>query len=199
MGKRRATPNWRTVIVAALCTFLLTAPASTPAQAAELAGVTLPDFLKIDGRDASLVGVGLRKVFVVKVYVCGLYMESPTNVPVEVIEADMPKGMIIHFLYKLSPEKLRKEYRNKIEENSPERSDDLNRRIDEFIDMFTDPTQKGDEFIYTYIPGDGVTVSIAGEIKGTIPGDDFMKSLFKVWFGEKPFDKKMKKELLGLK
>ncbi len=198
MGKGRILLNWRIIVVAALCTLLLTAPVFTPAQAGELVGVTLADSLKIDGKDASLVGMGLRKVLFIKVYVSGLYMESPTNVPTEVIEADMPKGMIVHFLYKLSAKKLKKEYRNKIEENTPERSDDLNRSIDKFIDMFTDPTQKGDEFIYTYIPGDGVTVSLGGKTKGTVPGDDFMKALFRVWFGEKPFDEKLKKSLLGL-
>ncbi len=198
MDKCRTLLNWQIVVVAALCTLLLTAPVPTPAQAGELAGVTLANSLKINDVDASLVGMGLRKVFVIKVYVSGLYMESPTNVPAKVIEADMPKGMIVHFLYKLSAEKLKKEYRHKIEENTPERSDDLNRRIDKFIDMFTDPTQKGDEFIYTYIPGDGVTISIGGKTKGTISGDDFMKALFRVWFGEKPFDKKLKKGLLGL-
>ncbi len=198
MDKCRTLLNWQIVVVAALCTLLLTAPVPTPAQAGELAGVTLANSLKINDVDASLVGMGLRKVFVIKVYVSGLYMESPTNVPAEVIEADMPKGMVVHFLYKLSAKKLKKEYRHKIEENTPERSDDLNRRIDKFIDMFTDPTQKGDEFIYTYIPGDGVTISIGGKTKGTISGDDFMKALFRVWFGEKPFDKKLKKGLLGL-
>ncbi len=97
MGKRRTTLNWRTVVVAALCTFLLTAPASTPAQAAELAGVTMADSIKIGGEESSLVGMGIRKKTIIKVYVAGLYMENPSKDAAIIIGTDQARGMVMHF------------------------------------------------------------------------------------------------------
>ena len=43
-------------------------------HAASLAGVTLPDTAQVAGTTLVLNGLGLRKKFVVKVYVAGLYL-----------------------------------------------------------------------------------------------------------------------------
>jgi hypothetical protein len=44
--------------------------------AGTLADVTLPDTVQVGGRTLVLNGLGLRKKFVVKVYVAGLYLEQ---------------------------------------------------------------------------------------------------------------------------
>ena len=51
----------------------------TTAVGGELAGVTLPDTLKAGDRTLKLNGLGLRKKSIVKVYVGGLYLESPSK------------------------------------------------------------------------------------------------------------------------
>jgi len=39
-------------------------------------------------------------------------------------------------------------------------------------------------------------VKIAGESKGTVPGADFMRALWRIWFGRRPADKDLKKAVL---
>ncbi len=192
--------NRQLISVTIACILFVVGFALTPALAGGLAGVTLPDSMNIGGKDCQLVGMGLREatIFKIKAYVSGLYMESATSDPARVIGSEQAKGMIVHFIYKkISARKLKNEYAEKIEENTPKRSESLNRRIDQFLNMFTDPALAGDEFVYTYVPGTGTTIAIAGKKKETIPGPDFMMALFRVWFGDKPFDVNLKKGLLG--
>lgn len=169
-----------------------------PGPAAELAGVTMPDTIDVAGDKVQLVGQGLRKILFIKVYVSGLYLEKPTSDPAEVINSEQAKRLVLEWKYKeVKAEKLQKEYRERIEANTPERSADLDARIDRFISFFSGKAVRGDRFIYTYQPGVGTEVSLSGAAKGTIEGADFMKALFKVWFGEDPFDNKLKRGLLG--
>ena len=187
--------RWLWIIPAAVIVTVL----AGPAQAGELAGVTMPDRIEIEGRSCELNGMGLRKILIVKVYVSGLYLENPVADADEVINSDQTKRLIVDWIYKKGAgiEKLQKEYRERIEANTPERSGELDSKIDRFISTFTKPVVGGDKFIYTYVPGKGTSISLSGEEKGTIEGEDFMKALFRVWFGQKPFDKKLKKGLLG--
>lgn len=166
--------------------------------AAELADISMPDSMNISGENCVLVGQGLRKVLFIKIYVSGLYMATPLHRADAVINSNQIKRLIVHWKYKnVGTRKLQKEYREKIEENTPARSEELNRKIDHFIALFTKPAVKNDQFIYTYEPGKGTLISLSGEDKGRIEGEDFMRALFRVWFGEKPFDKNLKKGLLG--
>ncbi|GBE15069.1 MAG TPA: hypothetical protein ENH32_08560 [Proteobacteria bacterium] len=187
------------IVFAILCLTAATITATPKiATAAELAGISMPDSVNIAGKDCALVGQGLRKVLFIKIYVSGLYMETPLQQADEVIDSDQVKRLVVHWKYKkVSTKKLQKEYREKIDENTPERSEELNRKIDHFISLFTKPAVKDAQFIYTYEPGKGTSIFLSGEDKGFIEGRDFMKALFKVWFGEKPFDKHLKKGLLG--
>ena len=59
----------RILAAVALCLLL-----AVPAGAGTLAGVTLPDTAQVAGKDLVLNGLGLRKKFVIKVYVGGLYL-----------------------------------------------------------------------------------------------------------------------------
>jgi hypothetical protein len=64
---------------------------ATAALAGELSGVTLPDTLGAGGKTLKLNGLGLRKKFVVKVYVGGLYLESPSKDASAILAADQAR------------------------------------------------------------------------------------------------------------
>ena len=55
----------------------------------------------------------------------------------------------------------------------------------------------GDELIFDYIPGKGTIFTIKGEVKGVIPGKDFMEALFSIYVGAYPASEQLKKGLLG--
>jgi len=51
--------------------------------------------------------------------------------------------------------------------------------------------------VLTYEPGKGTTVEFAGQEKGTIPGADFMRVLWRTWLGPKPPTADLKKGMMG--
>lgn len=171
------------------------------ASAAEVAGVTLAEFIKIGGKDCQLAGKGIRKKVVIKVYVAGLYMEVPRLDPEIIINSEQAKGISMDFVYKkVEGEKLQGAWREGFDKNTPDRSPDLEEKMDRFVAMFTEDAVKGDHYLITYEPGAGTTVTIRDEVKGTIPGEDFMRAVMAIWFGEKPADKGLKKSVLkGMK
>src|SRR5215471_4126838 len=75
---------------------------STPVLAAELSGATLPDTLVAGDKTLKLNGLGLRKKAVFKVYVGGLYLESPSKDASAILASDQAKAIRMQFLRKLS-------------------------------------------------------------------------------------------------
>jgi hypothetical protein len=69
--------------------------------------------------------------------------------------------------------------------------------IKKFVGFFSEPIKEGDKINLDYIPGKGVRVTKNGDVKGTIPGLDFKKALFGIWFGTPPVQESLKKEMLG--
>jgi len=60
--------------------------------------------------------------------------------------------------------------------------------IARFTALIGDVT-KGDNMSFTWCPDKGVEVATRGTVQGTVPGDDFARTLFTVWFGPDPGDK----------
>ncbi len=176
---------------------VLFTPLPTP-QAKELAGVTMPDKVVISGRDCSLVGIGVRTRFFVKVYVGGLYMAEPSRDERVVISSDQPKRIVLHFVHsKVEKDKLVEAWREGFEKNSGPHMTLLKARIDRSNSFFDNNVKRGEEAIITYVPSTGTEVAFRGVSKGVIEGKEFMEALFKIWFGEKPADTGLKKGLLS--
>ena len=57
-----------------------------------------------------------------------------------------------------------------------------------------------EQMVFTYVPGTGTEISVAGVVKGTIAGKDFADALLKAWIGPKPGPGEgFKKNILGEK
>jgi len=57
-----------------------------------------------------------------------------------------------------------------------------------------------EEMTFTYVPGSGTEVTIAGKVKGTIAGKEFADALLRAWIGPKPGPGEgFKKDILGAK
>jgi hypothetical protein len=181
-----------------LCSALILALA-TPAVGLEIRGVTFPDTINITGKTLHLVGGGMRtKTFLrIKVYIGALYMEKKRGDAKSIIGSDEPKRMVMHFLYhKVGKQKLVDGWNEGFQANSGNKLEGLKVRIQAFNSFFDSDVKKGEEVILTYLPGMGTEINIKGELKGTIQGKDFMEALFKIWFGDHPADKDLKKEIL---
>jgi hypothetical protein len=89
------------VVTTLSCAAVLMLAASTlhpVALAGQLEGATLADTLKAGEKTLKLNGLGLRKKAMFKVYVGGLYLESPSKDAGATLASDRAKAIRLHFL-----------------------------------------------------------------------------------------------------
>jgi hypothetical protein len=144
-----------------------------------------------------LNGMGLRKKAVIKVYVAGLYLPQKMNDAQAILDADTSRRLLMEFRLGVNAEKMCEAWKEGLENNTPGASADLAARF-ETLCSFQEDMEKGDQMVYTYVPGKGTEVSMKGAVKGTIEGKDFADALFACWIGPSPPGEAFKKGLLGL-
>lgn len=177
-----AAPAVPFALALALC-WALAAPA--PAAAAELAGVTLPDSAEAGGKDLALNGMGLRSKFFIKVYVGGLYLAEKSSSAEQVLSADAPRILVMHFLYGVSKDQMCEAWNEGLEANTENPTAELEQDFAKLCGWMTE-LEKGDELRLTYVPGTGTTVSVAGREQGTIEGKAFADAVLGTWIGPEP-------------
>jgi hypothetical protein len=165
-------------------------------HAATLAGVTLPDTVQVGATTLVLNGLGLRKKFVVKVYVAGLYLEKKSSDADAIIKADEPKRIVMHFLHGASKNQMADAFDESFNNNAPDAKKTLRAEIDRLLGAL-EPVKEGDQMVFTYVPGTGTTLAINGKDKLTIAAPAFGPVLFSVWLGPKPPNADLKKGILG--
>jgi len=165
-------------------------------HAASLAGVTLPDTAQVGGTKLVLNGLGLRKKFVVKVYVAGLYLEQKSSDADAIIKAEAPKRIVMQFVRGVSKSQLVDAFEESFNNNTPDARKTMKADIDRFLDAL-EPVKEGDQMVFTYVPGAGTTFAINGKDKLTITAPAFAPVLFSVWLGPKPPTADLKKGILG--
>jgi len=165
-------------------------------QAKEVAGVSLPETTTVDGKTLKLNGMGLRKKMVFKVYVAGLYLETPSRDAATVISSDQVKRMQLSVLRSLSSHQVSEAIEEGFEKNSKANMAALKPKLEKLETMIPN-VEKGDQILLTYVPGKGTVVSAKNVEKGVIEGKDFADALFSVWLGASPVQEDLKKALLG--
>ena len=65
-----------------------------------------------------------------------------------------------------------------------------------FVELFDGELQEDQSLVMTWWPGDGLEIKVDDDVLDTIPGDDFARAFFEIYFGPKPIDDGMKKNLL---
>jgi len=174
----------------------LLALAAAVALAGELAGVRMPEAVTVEGKTLKLNGMGLRKKLIFKVYVAGLYLESPSKDAAAVLSATETKSMRLHILRSLKGSKVSEAISEGFERNSNAQMAALKARLERFSAMIPDVAE-GDEILLTWVPERGTKVTVRGTDRGVIEGRDFADALFAVWLGPNPVQDDLKKALLG--
>jgi hypothetical protein len=181
-----------------LLTLLLVSAFAVPAHALEIGGVVLPDALPVAAETLHLNGAGLRTKFFVKVYACGLYLQERSSDGTALAAADRPMALRMRFIYDgVSPDKLVEAWNEGFAAATGGRTAPISAEIARFNALFTSDARTGDVYDLVYLPGQGVSVTMAGTVRETIPGLAFKQALFGIWLGQEPVDKSLKKGLLG--
>ena len=169
---------------------------AVPALAATLAGVALPDSVTVGNQTLVLNGMGVRTKLFVKVYVGGLYLEKKSTDANAVVQADAGKRIVLQFVRDVSRDQMTEAFDESLKANGGAKAGALKSEIAQFLGAL-EPLKTGEQFVVTYVPGTGTTVSVRGKDKLTIPGLPFGQLVFSMWLGPKPPNGDLKKGLLG--
>lgn len=159
--------------------------AAVSASAANVAGVNLEDKVTVNNQTLLLNGGGLRKKFVVKVYVGGLYLPARQSNAATVIATDGPRRMVMHFLYSVSKDQMADAWQEGLEDNTPNASPEV-RTAFKTLESWMEAVPKGNRIILTYVPGIGTTVEVNGKNKGTLGGKAVSDAILNTWIGPDP-------------
>lgn len=165
---------------------------------AELHGVELPDSRVVAGKTLRLNGLGQRtKTFLnVRVYVAGLYLETPSDDARRIIAADSTRRIELRMTHAAPKARLTREILDGIERNARDEMSTLRQRLDLFLAGIPD-LKEGGQLSITYVPGAGTHMNATGAEDVTVPGKDFADAVFSAWLGEHPLDSELKARLLG--
>ena len=179
----------------ALAALAALALAFGPAHAGTLAGVTHPDRVEVGGQTLTLNGMGLREMLFIDIYVGSLYLPARTSDATKALQSDVPKRIVMHFLYKeVTAEQMRETFAEGLAK-LPNRQA-LRARFDTLSGMMA-TVRSGDVITLDYGPGVGVSVDFNGQSRGTIEGADFMRAIWAIFIGPDPASTKLKKGMLG--
>ncbi|MBY4895480.1 chalcone isomerase family protein [Cupriavidus sp. AU9028] len=188
--------------LAGACCIVLAAAAWAPEIAAmELEGVRFDDAARVAGKELQLNGAGLRTVFIVKGYVAALYLPEKVRNAAVVLGAKGPKRLQIRPLREVESAAFIKALNEGMRENHSEA------QLERFTDRLSQLEQamgqvgtarKGDIINFDYTPDSGTIIAINGIPRGKpIPGEDFYQAVLRIFLGEKPVDRELKRGLLG--
>ncbi|MBS0345988.1 MAG: chalcone isomerase family protein [Proteobacteria bacterium] len=181
---------------AALLAALLASPGL---YAAEVAGVKIEERARVGNSELVLNGAGLRSKLFIKLYVGALYVSQKSGTAAALIDATAPRRMSLRLLRDISADTLHSALEEGLaHNNTPAELEAVKPQSEQFGSLMRGlgKVHEGDSVALDF-SGDGVALSVNGELRGKVAGGAFAKALLKVWLGDKPADTGLKKALLG--
>lgn len=185
-------------LVSTVLALLLAFATAAPASADECAGVRMPDRTSVAGRTLLLNGMGVREatVFNVDVYVAGLYAGSRTRNPNAILAEDQAKHLVLSLVRDVSREEMVDALQSGLRRAAGANAAQLRPRMQQMARLIP-ALGEGDSIVFTYVPDQGMTVTVNGRRRGTIEGGDFARAFYAIWLGNDPPNAGLKSGLLG--
>jgi hypothetical protein len=170
---------------------------SSHAWALDVAGVNVAPTVAVRQKTLTLNGAGVRKKYLtVKVYVGALYTERKVSTPAQLLADPGEKLLRMKFVYKKVEKKVIVEaFAEGLENNSPEAARSAEAKA--FLSWFAADFVAGDTVDIFLSPDGTVTATHNGNALGSVRSPALAKGVLLIWFGEKPADGGLKKEMLG--
>jgi hypothetical protein len=172
-----------------------------PALGADVAGVRFEDRVRIGDADLLLNGVGVRSMFVIKIYALGLYLPQKTQDAHQAVSMPGAKRLRLVTLREVEAERFLDGLNKGLGKNHGEAElAGLKARLEQFAGMIkaVAPLPKGSVVSIDSLPGGVTRVALNGNALGRdIAGEDFYPALLRIWLGAKPAQDDLKTALLG--
>lgn len=176
---------------------------SLTGRAAEVGGVIFLDQVAVAGQPLVLNGGGVRlRHFITKQYVGVLYVAQRTTSADSVINATTPRRIVLSLLRRIDADKLHESLLDGLHDNiSNAELAAMQPRLREMGAIFqaVKEVREGDLITLDFLPAKGTQISVRGQVKDVIAGDDLAKALLRVWLGDQPVSRTVKAGMLGEK
>ena len=176
---------------------------SSGANAAEVSGVKVDDTATVAGKNLVLNGAGMRKKFIINVYVAGLYLSEKKSSAADVQALTTPKRVTLILQREVSSDEFGQLFITSMNKNSTkEEKAKVISQTGKFGEMFAslDKVKKGDVIHLDWIPGQGTVSTVNGKVTGeTLPDIAFYNAVLRIWIGDSPAQDDLKDALLGKK
>ena len=170
------------------------------ANAREVADVRIAESAQVGSETLPLNGAGVRTRVIIDVYVAALYLSKKADKAEDVLADPGVKRIALHMLYGMSSSKLLSAFKDAIEANHGEAElAALDVPLKKFYALFSAVSNinNHDVILLDYFPATGTRVTINGIERGVVEGAEVNRALLKIWLGNNPVQKDLKKELLG--
>ena len=159
---------------------------------------TCPPRVRLDGVDLGLQGIGLCEwgFLGIDLYHGALYVERALGSAAEAVQAEQPLLICLDFVRSLSAAQLREAFQGSAKANCgaslPQYADALAQLCAAMADV-----DDGDCYAFFLRPGRGLDVLRNGKPVATIADEAFRRLFARLYFGDKPPTKSLKKAMLG--
>ncbi len=152
-----------------------------------------------DGETLTMNGGGTKSWALAELYSAGLYLKNKSKDPIKISFENETMSIRIKFTSKIIT---RERMIDAMEEGFKKATNNditpLKDRISLISKFYAKEIVKGDTLELTYIKDKGTICYFNERELGVIPGQDFKFALYKVWLGEEPVSKSLKKGMLGI-
>jgi hypothetical protein len=162
-----------------------------------LADVHIPPTTFVDGHELVLNGVGLRSMFMVRVYVASLYLETPSSNPALILSSRQDKVLTLHFLHSVGARQMIASMEQGIQDNSPNLSQDQIGDRDQLLKSLK-AVQPGDELRFVIGKTGETLVFQNGKMSADLKAPSSSEMLLSVWMGQAPPTADVKAGLLRM-
>ncbi|QIZ77205.1 chalcone isomerase family protein [Ferrimonas lipolytica] len=169
------------------------------ANAETIADVELQANIDVQGQALTYYGAGIRKKLFMKLYVGSLYSQQNGLSAEAIIAGESISAVRLNILSSMiTSDRMVDTIEEGFEKASNGNVAQLRDRIDNFVGVFNQPIEVGDQFTLVSLPGTGIEAFKNGQLLTMVEGDDFRQTLLAIWLGEEPADDDLKEDMLGL-
>jgi hypothetical protein len=147
-----------------------------------------------------LNGVGVRNLLFLELYQVALYLPRKLNDPLDILGHDIPRRLRITLLRDVSAQQdLKYLLGGLTDNNSAAELAAIQVPLEQFMTLMhkIGRIPRGGVVQLDYLPSLGTRVWLDQHFLGAVPGAAFNRSLLKIWLGERPIQKNLKRALLG--
>ena len=155
--------------------------------------------VELEGQTLTLVGTGtLKYKGLIKVYDAALYLPEQTKTT-EILSNDVPRCLAVKYHVDAKQERFHKAGRKVLDDSfTAAELAEIDERLTK-INGWYDDAKEDETCAIWFDPKKGTRLTVNGEERGWIAGNDFAKRYFSIWFGDPCASKSLKKGLLGEK